>query len=76
VSPLRFILVGLLLVAMTAYPLWSGLQTRTVHLRGRGRVERRRHPAMYWSSIAVTATVLALGIAMAVWGLIGAAGWR
>jgi hypothetical protein len=76
VSPLRFILGGLLLVAMTAYPLWRGLRTKAVHLRGRGRVERRKHPLQYWSSITLTAIVCAGGVAMTVWGLIGAAGWR
>jgi hypothetical protein len=75
-SPLRSILVGLLFVLMTAFALRTGLRTGIVHLRGRGRVERRKHPVMYWSSITATAIICAGGVAMIVWGLIGGAGWR
>jgi hypothetical protein len=77
VSPLRFILVGLLFVAMTAYPLKRGLHTGVIHLRGpHGRVERRKNPIRYWTAIAVTALVLVLGIGMTLWGFVGAIGLR
>jgi len=73
VTSVRWKLAGALFVIITAFPPRSSLRSGVVYLRGpHGRMEPRKRPISYWSSICVTAAVLLIGIGMIVWGIISA----
>jgi hypothetical protein len=51
----RFIIAGALLALISIPALVTGLRKGRVHLRGPyGRMDRRRQPIRFWSSVAVT----------------------
>jgi hypothetical protein len=67
----RFIIAGALLALISIPALVTGLRKGRVHLRGPyGRMDRRRQPVRFWSSIAVTGLAAISGLAMLTWGVL------
>ena len=69
-APWRLILAGAVLAVVAAIPLWTGWRQGVLYQLGpRGRVARWREPGRYWRGMAISASVVAAGIGMMVWGL-------
>jgi hypothetical protein len=67
----RFIIAGVVLILASLPALVTGLRKERVHLRGPyGRMDLRRQPVKFWSSIAVTGLAAISGLAMLTWGLL------
>lgn len=72
-TPLRLIIVGTFIVAVTGFPLRQALRSGVVRLKGpHGRTPRRERPARYWVSIIVMAGFLMAGLALTGIGIAGA----
>jgi hypothetical protein len=64
------IAAGILLVSLAVPVLLRALRRGRLHLRGpRGRVDRHRQPAWFWSSIAATGLTALGGLIMVAFGL-------
>jgi hypothetical protein len=67
----RFIIAGAFLALISIPALVTGVRKGRVHLRGPyGRMDRRRQPVRFWSSIAVTGLAAISGLAMLTWGVL------
>jgi hypothetical protein len=71
VSPTRLIIGGVFLILLTAPSIVTSLRQGHFTLRGPGgRVDRRRQPVTFWTSIVVRVVFTSVGVLMVVLGLV------
>ena len=67
----RFIIAGALLALLSISALVNGVRKGRVYLRGpHGRVDRRRQPIRFWTSIIASGVAAFIGLAMIAWGIL------
>jgi hypothetical protein len=67
----RFIIAGALLALLSISALVNGVRKGRVYLRGpHGRVDRRRQPIRFWTSIIASGVAALIGLAMIAWGIL------
>jgi hypothetical protein len=67
----RLTTAGMVLVLLSLPVMVQALRKGRLHRRGpHGRIERRRQPFQFWSSIAASATITLLGAALVTYGLL------
>lgn len=70
-TPNRFIIAGALLALLSISATVNRVRRGRVYLRGpHGRIDRKRQPVRFWSSVAAGAMIALVGLAMFTWGIL------
>jgi hypothetical protein len=70
-TAVRLVATGAFLMLLGIPVLVQGLRKERLHQRGpHGRIERRRQPVRFWSSIAASGLVAFFGLIMLAWALV------
>ncbi len=65
----RLVVTGIVVVVAMVPVLVQALRQGNLRRRGQGRIDRRRHPVQFWTSIAAGSAFAMLGAALIVYGL-------
>jgi hypothetical protein len=70
-TPNRLIIAGALLALLSISATVNRVRRGRIYQRGlHGRIDRKRQPVRFWSTVAAGGVIALLGLAMLTWGIL------